>query len=104
MDTIDKPSITLSKYTHLNYIDDVDEPKYSTNEVIIANFKITRSKYDIKFKFRSVGPTSEYAGTYFLTKKDAMKGKQRKNNGLSCRVVSWDKFKKLNIIDEETWR
>lgn len=98
--------ITLSKYIQLNCIKDVWEPKYSTNEVYIACWKVDRSKLDIKLVFPKVNPTSEYYGDWFITKKQAKRRKKFDNNGLSCYVVPWSEFTKLridNISKEEIW-
>lgn len=109
MDTIDKPSITLSKYTQLNFIGDILEPHYNGDydgtqgkaEVYIAKYKIRRNKRDIKLKFSNVNPTSAYSGDWYLPRKNALKYKTFINNGLQCVAVPWSEFKKLILINEE---
>lgn len=85
----------IPKYTQLNLIADVWEPKYSTNEVIIAKHKITRSKLDIHLKFKDVNPTSDYYGDWFISRKEAISRKTFNNNGLACVVIPFHKFQKF---------
>lgn len=95
---------TVSKFTQLNYIGDILEPKYSTNEVYIATHKVNRSKLDIKLKFQKVNDTSEYAGLWYLPRKKATRRKTYDNNGLACYIVPWSEFEKLELSDrEENW-
>ena len=97
----------IDKFTPLNYIDDVFEPKYSEKVVYIASWKITRSKYDIHLVFPRVNDTSEFAGDWFISRKKAMSYKKLyDNNGMKCRVIPWSEFSKLTRSErseKELW-
>jgi len=91
---------TLPKFTQLNAVTDVLEPRYSTRDVLVACYKVNRSKLDIKLSFPSVSPTSEYYGEWFITKKQAKSRKKFNNNGLDCYVINWDEFEQV-VIDNQ---
>lgn len=93
---------TISKYTQLNYIGDIFEPRYSTNDVLISTGKVTRSKLDIKLKFEKVNDTSEYAGYWFVPRKTVTKYRKKfDNNGRQCYIIPWHEFEKLELISRE---
>lgn len=94
-------TITLSRYTQLNCITDIYEPKYSTKEVIIAKGKIKKSKLDLKIVFSRVNPTSEYSGAWYLPRNRALKYKEFINNGLRCVSIPFKEFKKISYITRE---
>jgi hypothetical protein len=83
----------FDKFHQFNCIADIYEPRYSTNDVLIAVGKLKRSKKDIKLVFSKVNPTSEYAGEWYITHKKAMSYRSKMdNNGLDCKVIPWDAF------------
>lgn len=90
----------VDKFTQLNFIGDIWQPKYSTNEVYIACYKVKRNKRDIKLKFSEVGATSEYAGDWFISRKEALKCKKKfDNNGMECYAIEWSRFEPLEISE-----
>lgn len=92
---------TLDKFTQLNFIGDIWAPKYSTNEVYIAPYKINRSKLDIKLRFSKVNDTDEWTGDWFISRKKAKSFRKKfDNNGLQCYVVPLNELEKL-IINKE---
>lgn len=90
----------LSKWSQLNYIDDVWEPLYSEDKVYIAKWKIKRSKHDIHLVFPKVSATSDYYGDWYLPRKEVGR-KTFNNNGMECYAVPFSKFKKLKLVDKE---
>lgn len=99
----------LDKFTQLNSISDIWAPHYNGGdpEVYIAEWKIRRSKLDIKLRFARVNNSSTFAGTWFITHKKA-KSFRRKfdNNGLKCFVIPWSAFEELkidNLSRERIW-
>lgn len=89
-------AIIIPKYTPLNYIDDVWEPKYSENMVYIAKHKIDRSKNDIHLTFPKVNETSGYYGDWFISLKEVKRGRKTfNNNGLACYAVDFSKFRRF---------
>lgn len=92
----------VDKFQQLNFIGDILEPHYSSNSVYIANYKISRSKLDIKLRFSKVSPRSEFAGDWYISKKKAMMHRGIiNNNGLECRVIPWSAFEPLTINDKD---
>lgn len=88
----------LDRHTMLNAITDVWEPHYSSNAVYIATHKIDRSRFDIKLRFQKVGPTSAYAGDWFITRKKAKSfRKQYNNNHQMCYIIPWEAFEPLTL-------
>lgn len=98
-----------TKYDQLQYVDWVWEPHYNGDpdgtrgkaEVYISKNRLRKSKLDIKLKFEKVGPTSAYAGLWFLRRKDIPTRTKFDNNGLECYVVPWSKFEKLEIVERD---
>lgn len=95
------------KYEQFNTIIDVWEPKYSTEEVYVACWKIDRSKLDIKLRFSKVNPTSDYWGDWFISRKRVVRLKKKyDNNGAECYVIPLSVLEKLQIKDSsmlEVW-
>ena len=95
---------TLSKYTQLNYIGDIWEPHYSSNSVYIASWKVKRSKLDIKLSFSKVSDTSEWAGQWFLARKNVTKCRKKfDNNGLECYVVPLAQLEQFQYNEREEY-
>lgn len=93
----------LSKFAQLNAITDIWEPHYSSNSVYIACYKVNRSKLDIKLRFKKVSDTSEYAGTWFISRKKAKSFRKKfDNSGMECYVIPWSAFEKL-ILNGRDW-
>jgi hypothetical protein len=89
----------LSKFTMLNFIGDVFEPRYHDGMVLIACSKVDRSRLDIKLRFPKVSETSEYAGDWFISRKKAKSYRKKfNNNGLNCYAIPFEAFEPL-IID-----
>lgn len=93
--------IELTKYTQLNMIDDVFEPLYHDPSVYIAEWKIKRSKLDIKLRFPKVSETSDYFGDWYLPRKNALKHKTFINNGLKCKQIPWGEFKRIKLVEDK---
>lgn len=94
----------IDRFTQLNCITDVWEPKYSTDEVLIACWKVDRSKLDIKLRFPRVNETSEYYGDWFITHKKAKSYRKRfDNNGVNCYVIPWEAFEPLELNDKSIY-
>jgi hypothetical protein len=84
----------------LNCIDDIMEPVYSKEAVYIDIEKIKRSKLDIKLRFKNVNDTSGYSGNWFITRRKALSFRKKfNNNGISCVVIPFEEFEKLEIAE-----
>ena len=96
--------IQLDKFTQLNVIDDVWEPKYSTNEVYVDCWKVNRSKLDIKLRFPKVNDTSDYAGEWFITRKKARSYRKKfDNNGMECYVIPMTVFERFEVSERSMY-
>lgn len=94
----------ITHYKQLNFIGDVWNPRYSTKDVLIACYKVRRSKLDIKLRFSKVEDGQAWSGDYYIKRSDITKLRKRFNNsGMACYAVPLDKLQKIEYIEDKSW-
>lgn len=87
----------ICKHTQFTFFDRTWEPRYSTKDFLpdAHSIKYAKNKL-IKVVFPEVKDTNEWAGEWYIEKKDITNKSKYNNNGRDCYVVPLSQLRKLH--------